>query len=65
MKRPETVQDKWKSTKNGELASKPLTDEETKDVYQQNDPQVTKVKRDIKKQGFLKGGRVDLTHNSN
>lgn len=32
MKRPETVQDKWKSTKNGELASKPLTDEETKDV---------------------------------
>ena len=42
MKRPETVQDKWKSTKNGELASKPLTDEETKDVYQQNDPQVNK-----------------------
>lgn len=55
MKRPETVQDKWKSTKNGELASKPLTDEETKDVYQQNDPQVNKSIKGHKEAGFPKG----------
>ena len=55
MKRPETVQDKWKSTKNGELASKPLTDEETKDVYQQNDPQVNKSIKGHQEAGFPKG----------
>ena len=55
MKRPETVQDKWKSTKNGELASKPLPDEETKDVYQQNDPQVNKSIKGHQEAGFPKG----------
>ena len=52
---PESVKSKWRSTKRGEFADVPLTDEETAAIYQSNDPNINTALKGHKEAGYPKG----------
>ena len=55
MLQPASVQRKWASSKSGEFADQPLTDEEAVQIYTMNDPNSNNGIKGHKEAGFPKG----------
>lgn len=53
--KPASVQRKWASSKSGEFADQPLTDEEAAQIYTMNDPSSNSSIKGHKEAGFPKG----------
>ena len=53
--KPQSVVDKWRTTKAGEFASVPLTEKETADIYFLNDPEKHENIKGHKEAGFPHG----------
>ena len=65
MLQPASVQRKWASSKSGEFADQPLTDEEAVQIYTMNDPNSNNGIKATRRPDSRKDGRAALTPSSN